>query len=126
MAKVPYSSAVGSLMYAMMCTIHDICFAIGMASRYQSNPGQTHWKAVKRILRYLKGTADYSLCYQGNDLYLMGYTDADWGGDLDERKSTSGYVFLLNNGAISWRSKKQSCIALSTMGVEFVAFSAIV
>ena len=106
MAKVPYSSVVGSLMYAMMCTIHDICFAIGMASRYQSNPGQTHWKAVKRILRYLKGTADYSLCYQGNDLYLMGYTDADWGGDLDERKSTSGYVFLLNNGAISWSSKK--------------------
>ena len=101
MEKVPYSSAVGSLMYAMMCTRPDIYFVVGMVSRYQSNPGQTHWKAVKRILRYLKGTADYSLCYQGNDLHLMGYTDADWGGDLDERKSTSGYVFLLNNGAIS-------------------------
>ena len=63
--------------------------------------GRSHWKAVKRILRYLKGTADYSLCYQGNDLHLMGYTNADWGGNLDERKSTSGYVFLLNNGAIS-------------------------
>ena len=101
MAKVTYSSAVGSLMYVMMCIKPDICFDVGMVSKYQSNPGQTHWKAVKRILRYLKGTADYSLCYQGNDLYLMGYTDADWGGDLDERKSTSGYVFLLNNGAIS-------------------------
>ena len=84
-----------------MCTRPDICFVVGMVSIYQSNLGQTHWKAVKRILQYLKGTADYSLCYQGNDLHLVGYTDADWGGDLDERKSTSGYVFLLNNGAIS-------------------------
>ena len=126
MKKVPYTSAVGSLMYAMMCTRPDICFAVGMVSRYQSNPGPAHWKAVKRILRYLKGTAHYSLCYEGNDLQLKGYTDADWGGDLDERKSTSGYIFLLNNGAISWSSKKQSCIALSTMEAEFVAFSAAV
>ena len=93
-------------MYAKICTRPDIFFTMGMVSRYQSNPRQTHWKAVKRILWYLKGTADYSLCYQGNDLHLMGYTNADWGGNLDERKSTSGYVFLLNNGAISWSSKK--------------------
>ncbi|KAK9098657.1 hypothetical protein Syun_025702 [Stephania yunnanensis] len=126
MAKVPYTSAVGSLMYAMMCTRPDICFVVGMVSRYQANPGQTHWRAVKRILRYLKGTVDYSLCYQGNNLHLVGYTDVDWGGDLDERKSTSGYVFLLNNGVISWSSKKQSCIALSTMEAEFVACSAAV
>jgi transposase InsO family protein len=126
MKNVPYASAVGSLMYAMMCTRPDICYAVGMVSRYQSDPGQAHWKAVKRILRYLKGTAGYSLCYQGGDMQLRGYTDADWGGDLDERKSTSGYVFLLNNGAISWSSKKQSCIALSTMEAEFVAFSAAV
>ena len=126
MKKVPYTSAVGSLMYAMMCTRPDICFAVGMVSRYQSNPGPVHWKAVKRILRYLKGTATYSLCYEGNDMQLKGYTDADWGGDLDERKSASGYIFLLNNGAISWSSKKQSCIALSTMEAEFVAFSAAV
>jgi len=126
MEKVPYSSAVGSLMYAMMCTRPDISFAVGMVSRYQANPGQSHWKAVKRILRYLKGTADYSLCFQGENLQLMGYADADWEGDLDERKSTSGYVFLLSNGAISWSSKKQSCISLSTMEAEFVAFSAAV
>ena len=68
---------------------------------------------------------DYRLCYQGQDLQLKGYTDADWGGDLDERKSTSYYVFLLGNGAITWCSKKQTCIALSTMEAEFVAFSAI-
>jgi hypothetical protein len=63
MEKVPYSSAVGSLMYVMMCTRSDISFAVGMVSRYQANPGQSHWKAVKIILRYLKGTTDYSLCF---------------------------------------------------------------
>jgi hypothetical protein len=126
MKKVPYSSVVGSFMYAMMCTILDISFAVEMVSRYQANPGQFHWKAVKRILRYLKGTADYSLCFQGENLQPMGYANADWGGDLDERKSTSGYVFLLNNGVISSSSKKQSYISLSTMDAEFVAFSAAV
>lgn len=126
MLKVPYANAIGSLMYAMMCTRPDICYAVGLVSRYQSNPGQKHWIAVKRILAYLKGTADYSLCYQGGNMHLIGYTDADWGGDLDERKSTSGYAFLLSQGAISWSSKKQSCIALSTMEAEFVACSAAV
>ncbi|GMP64064.1 hypothetical protein CsSME_00025502 [Camellia sinensis var. sinensis] len=123
MARVPYANAVGSLMYAMMCTRPDICYAVGLVSRYQSNPGPAHWKAVKRILRYLRGTADYTLCYQSSDLHLVGYCDADWGGDLDERKSTSGYAFMLSDGAISWSSKKQSCIALSTMEAEFVACS---
>jgi hypothetical protein len=68
MEKVPYSSVVGSLMYAMMCTRPDISFAVRIVSRYQANPGQSHWIAVKRILRYLKGTADYSLCFQGENL----------------------------------------------------------
>ncbi|XP_037491716.1 secreted RxLR effector protein 161-like [Jatropha curcas] len=90
---------------------------------YQSNPGPAHWIATKRILRYLNVIADYSLYYQGGNLQLRGYTDADWAGDADERKSTFGFVFLLNNGTISWSSKKQSCIALSTMEAEFVAFS---
>lgn len=126
MARVPYASAIGSLMYAMMCTRPDICYVVGLVSRFQSNPGLAHWKAVKRILRYLKGTADYMLWYQASDLRLIGYSDADWGGDLDERKATSGYAFLLNNGAISWSNKKQSCIALSTMESEYVACSAAV
>ena len=76
-SKVLYLSAVGSLIYAMMCTRPNICHAIGVASRYQYNPSQEHWKAVKMILRYLKGTKDCSLCYQGNDMQLKGYTDAD-------------------------------------------------
>ena len=123
MSKVPYSSAIGSLMYVMMCTRTDICYVVGMVSHYQANPGMKHWRAVKRILRYLKGTIDYSLCYQGKELRLVGYLDADWARDLDERKSTSRYKFLLNNGVITWRSKKQTCIALSTMEAEFVACS---
>lgn len=121
MIKVPYSSAVGSLMYAMLCTRPDICYAVGLVSRFQVNPGVAHWKAVKKILRYLKGTMDYSLVYQGKDLKLIGYSDADWAGDLDERKSTSGYAYILNGGAISWSSKKQTSIALSTMEAEYIA-----
>ena len=115
MSNVPYASAIGSLMYAMLCTRPDICFAVGLVSRYQSNPGLAHWQAVKRIFRYLRGTSDLVLCYQNGDLRLTGYTDTDWGGDLDESRSTSGYVFTLGGGAISWCSKKQDCIALSTI-----------
>jgi hypothetical protein len=126
MARVPYANAVGSLMYAMMCTRPDICFAVGMVSRYQSNPGPVHWQAVKRIFRYLRGTSDLVLCYQGGDMRLRGYCDADWASDRDERKSTTGYAFLLSAGTISWCSKKQSCIALSTMESEYVACSAAV
>lgn len=124
MRTIPYASAIGSLMYAMLCTRPDICYAVGLVSRFQSNPGKAHWKAVKRILRYLRGTADYQLCYQGSKVHLVGYTDADWAGDADERKSTSGYVFLLGDTSISWYSKKQTCVALSTMEAEFVALSA--
>jgi hypothetical protein len=126
MTNVPYASAIGSLMYAMVCTRPDLAYAVGLLSRFQSNPGQNHWSAVKRVLRYLVGTADYTLCYGGSDVRLQGYTDADWAGDLDERKSTSAYVFLLNNGAISWRSKKQGMIALSTMEAEYIAAAAAV
>ncbi|XP_075088620.1 secreted RxLR effector protein 161-like [Nicotiana tabacum] len=126
MSRVPYSSVVRSLMYVMMCTRPNICYIVSLVSRYQSNPGRDHWKAVKRIFRYLKGTADYSLCYSGNDLYLRGYTDVDWAGDQNDRKSTSGYAFLLNGGTISWKSKKQTYIALSTMETEFVACASVV
>ena len=126
MARVPYANAIGSLMYAMLCTCPDICFAVELVSRFQSNPRLAHWKAVKRILRYLRETADYMLCYQGKDLRLREYSDADWAGDLDKRKSTFSYTFLLGGGAITWCSKKQSCVALSTMESEYVACSAAV
>lgn len=126
MSWIPYSSAIGSLTYAMQCTCPDICYAVGLVSRYQANPGLAHWRAVKRILRDLRGTSDYMLCFRGADLRLRGYTDADWGSDPDERKSTSGYVFLLGGGDISWSSKKQKCVVLSTMESEYIACSATV
>ena len=77
MSKVPYFSAIGSLMYAMMCTRPNICYVVGLASKFQYNPGIKHWMAVKRILRYLKGTTNYVLCYQVRDLRVIGYMDAD-------------------------------------------------
>ena len=83
MSKVPYSIFVVCLMYAMMCTCPNICHVIGIVSGFQSNLGPNHWMIVKRILRYLKGTPDYVLCYQGKDLLLVGYTNVDLGGDLD-------------------------------------------
>jgi hypothetical protein len=126
MTQVPYANVIGNLIYAMLCTRPDICFAVELVSRFQSNPGPAHWKAVKRILRYLNGTTDYMLCYQGRDLRLKGYSDANWASDLDERKSTSGYTFLLGGEAITWCSKKQSCVTLSTMDFEYVACSAAI
>ena len=121
MRKYPYASAVGSLMYAMLCTRPDICYAVGIVSRYQSNPGLEHWIAVKHILKYLRRTRNYMLVYSGSDLEPTGYTDSDFQSDKDSRKSTSGSVFTLGGGAVVWRSIKQSSIADSTMEVEYIA-----
>ena len=115
MRGIPYASTVGSLMYAMLCTRPDIYFAVGMVSRYQSAPGEKHWIAVKHILKYLRRTRDYMLFYQGKNPEPDGYTDSDFQYDPDSRKSTSGYVFTLGGGAISWWSVNQSSIADSTM-----------
>ena len=100
MRRVPYASAVGSLMYAMLCTRPDICYAVGIVSRYQSNPGLDHWIAVKHILKYLRRTRNYMLVYSGGDLNPIGYTDSDFQSNKDNRKSTSGSVFTLGDGAI--------------------------
>ncbi|XP_037494545.1 secreted RxLR effector protein 161-like [Jatropha curcas] len=94
-----------------------------MVSRFQSNPGREHWTAVKHIIKYLKRTRDYRLVYQSDDLVPIGYTDSDFQTDKDSRKSTSGNAFVLGGGAISWRSIKQTCVADSTMEVEYVAAS---
>ena len=114
--------AVGSLMYAQTCTRPDIAFAVGLLGRYQSNPGIEHWKAAKKVMRYLKGTLDHMLIYRRSDhLELIGYSDSDFAGCPDTRKSTTGYIFLLAGGAISWKSSKQSVTAPSTMAVEYIA-----
>jgi hypothetical protein len=121
MAKIPYASAVGSLMYAMVCTRPDIAQAVGVVSRYLSNPGRDHWEAVKWILRYLRGSSKLCLCFGESKPVLEGFTDADWAGDLDSRKSTSGYLFTFAGGAVSWQSKLQKCVALSTTEAEYIA-----
>jgi hypothetical protein len=125
MSHVPYVSAVGNLMYAMVCTRLDIAHAVGVLSMYMSNPGKEHWTTVKRVFRYLCGTASYGLCYQGRPgldrvVDIHGFVDADWVRDLDRRRSTSGYVFNLFGGAISWMSKRQAIVALSTTKFEYM------
>jgi len=115
---------IGSLTYAAMSTRPDIAGALGVVNQFASNPNETHWKAVKRILRYLKGTLDYGICFCGNkdmEIKLSGFVDADWAGDVETRKSQSGYVFQLCGGPVSWVSKKQAVVALSTTEAEYVA-----
>ena len=122
MDNIPYASLVGSLMYAQTCTRPDISFAVGMLGRYQSNPRLFHWRAVKKVLRYLQGTEDHMLTYRRtSNLEVVGYSNSDYAGCKDTRKSTFGYLFLLADGAISWKSGKQSVIATSTMEAEFIA-----
>ncbi|RVW29670.1 Retrovirus-related Pol polyprotein from transposon TNT 1-94 [Vitis vinifera] len=121
MSKVPYASAIGSLMYAMVCTRPDIAHAVGVVSRFMSRPGKQHWEAVKWILRYLKGSLDTCLCFTGASLKLQGYVDADFAGDIDSRKSTTGFVFTLGGTAISWTSNLQKIVTLSTTEAEYVA-----
>eukprot|EP01018_Ginkgo_biloba_P015565 Gb_28681 [translate_table: standard] len=126
MACVPYASAVGSLMYAMVCTRPDIAQAVGVLSRFMANPGHEHWVVVKRVFRYLQGTLKYSICYHGDFLGdqhsvdIQGYVDSDWAGDANSRRSTSGYVFRLFGGAVSWMSKRQAMVALSTTEAEYM------
>ncbi|KAH9714593.1 hypothetical protein KPL71_020713 [Citrus sinensis] len=121
MSRVPYASAVGSLMFAMICTRPDIAQAVGAVSRYMANPGGEHWIAVKRILRYIRGTSGVALCYGGSEFTVRGYVDSDFAGDLDKRKSTTGYVFTLARAAVSWVSKLQTVVALSTTEAEYMA-----
>ena len=122
MKKIPYASAVGSLMYAQTCTRSNISFVVGMLGRYQSDPGLEHGKAAKKVMRYLQGTKYYMLTYKRSEqLKVVDYSDSDYGGCLDSLKSTSGFVFMLANGVISWKSEKQSITTSSTLEAEFFA-----
>ena len=122
MKDVPYASAIGSIMYAMTCTRPDVAYALSMTSRHQALPGPAHWTAVKNILRYLNRTKNKFLVYGGQkELIVKGYSDASFMTDHDDKRSQSGYVFLLNGGAVSWRSWKQSTTADSTTAAEVMA-----
>ncbi|KAH9800568.1 hypothetical protein KPL71_000711 [Citrus sinensis] len=124
MADIPYSQAVGSLVYTMVCTRADIAYAVSMVSRFMSNPGKLHWDAVKWVMRYLKGTLDHGLMY-GKSKHevcdIRGYVDSDFAGDLDRRKSISGYLFILDSCLISWKATLQHIVALSSTEAQFVA-----
>ncbi|KAD4385682.1 hypothetical protein E3N88_25851 [Mikania micrantha] len=124
MERVPYASAIGSIMYAMLCTRPDVSFALSITSRYHQNPGESHWAAVKNILKYLRRTKYMFLIYGGmeEELTVRCYTDASFQIDRDDSRSQSGYVFTLNGGAITCRSSKQS-VAQSTTESEYIAAS---
>jgi hypothetical protein len=127
MLSVPYREAVGSIMHVMVCTRPDIAFAVGNVSRYLHNPGRAHWRAVLRILRYLKLTRLYGLRFQrfsrtGSIIGdLHGFCDSDWAADKDHYLSTAGWVFIMNGGAISWQSKRGKTPAQSSCDAEYVA-----
>ncbi|KAJ9539504.1 hypothetical protein OSB04_032237 [Centaurea solstitialis] len=125
MKSVPYASAIGSIMYAMLCTRPDVAYSISVTSRYQHNPGEAHWVAVKNILKYMRRTKEMFLVFGGSEdeISVTGYSDASFQTDRDDFKSQSGYVFTLNGGAISWKSSKQDTIADSTTEAEYIAAS---
>ncbi|XP_061352521.1 uncharacterized mitochondrial protein AtMg00810-like [Gastrolobium bilobum] len=118
-----YRSLVGSLRY-LTCTRPDLSLSVGIVSRFMEEPVYSHWKVLKRILRYIQETVSLGLFYSNLKVYkLIRYSDSDWCGDLDDRKSTSGYVFFMGDTTFTWLSKKQPIVMLSTCEVEYVAVS---
>ena len=121
MKAVPYPSVMGSLMYAQVCTCPDIAFVVGVLNRYLSDPGQIHRKMAKIFLRYLQGTKDLMLIYRRTDtLEVVGFSDFDYAGFVDDKKSTYGYIFMMVEGAVSWKRVKQTLTASSNMEAEYV------
>lgn len=122
MSRIPYASAIGSIMYAMICTRPDVAFAISLTSRYQANPGESHLAAVKTILKYLKRTKEMFLVYGGEEeLVVRGYVDASFQTDRDDCRSQTGFVYVLNGGAVHWMSSKQDTMVDSTTEVGYIA-----
>lgn len=118
-----FKQLVGCLMY-LTVTRPDLMFSVCLLSRFMANPRVSHWLAGKRILRYLKGTIELGIFYrrnEGGDMRLMAFTDSDYAGDLNDRRSTTGCVFLMGSGSISWALKKQPVVALSTTEAEYIA-----
>ena len=107
-------------MYLMNCTKPDIAYAIGTLSRYTQNPNQNYQTVVHKVLKYLRGTINYGLCFSGFRSVLEGFRDANWISDSAEMKSANGYVFILGGSAVSWKSVKQTCITQSIMEAKFI------
>ena len=123
MENIPYLNAVGTLQYLATSTRPDISYAVGVLARFNKNPGIEHWKAVKHLFRYLKGSLDYKLVYGPSDYPALftTYTDADHGGNPDNGRSTGGYAIIIGGGAVSWSSRLQSVVSLSTTEAEYIA-----
>ena len=119
-----FRHTVGQLFYVSNNTRPDLAAAVGIVSSYVNNPGLSHIAAVKRILRYVKGTVELGLVLGGRGRDLEGFSDADWAGDLDTRRSRTGYAFYIGTGCVSWMSKKQATVALSTTEAEYQSLSA--
>ncbi|XP_039683885.1 secreted RxLR effector protein 161-like [Medicago truncatula] len=123
MEGTPYASGVGSIMYGMVCSRPDLAYAVSIVSRFMANSGIVHWQALKWVLRYLngslKGGLKYTRAAQEEDA-LEGYVDANYAGNVDTRKSLSGFVFTLYGTTISWKANQQSVVALSTTQVEYI------
>jgi hypothetical protein len=125
-SNFPYAQMIGMLMYAAIATRPDIAHSVQHLAQFTTRFDLSHVTAVKRVFRYLRATADTPLTYIGGpktDTRLRAYSDADWGQDLTDRKSISGYVFLLAGGAVAWSSKKQPTVALSSMEGEYMALA---
>ena len=124
MKSVPYAPAIGSPMYAMVATRPDISHAVGVFSRFMHNPDRSHWNAVKHVFRYLASTKDHDILFGPNSTSgVVGYTDLDFAGCVDNQKSTIRYCFKFGNGAISWKSKLQECTTTSMTEAEYAAVS---
>jgi hypothetical protein len=127
MKSIPYRNAIGSLLYCSTWTRPDIAYSVNSLSRFVENPAPAHWTALKRVIRYLKGTRDECLSFNsGSELELVGYCDSDWSGNTDSRRSQTGYIFFLAGGAITWKTKLQPTVALSTAEAEYMALGAAV
>ena len=123
MSTKPFREVVGSLMFAATVSRPDITFAMSQVSRFLYNPGLEHWNAAKTILKYLQGTQNLTLLYKADAILLEAYYDADFAGDYDTRRSTTGYVSLLASGPITWSSHRQKCVTRSTTEAEYIAAS---
>jgi hypothetical protein len=123
MSRVPYSSAVGSLMYAMVYSRPDLAHAMSVVSRYMTNPSKEHWNAVQWIFRYLRGTSNVCLRFGKSTPGLVGYVDSDYAGDLDTWRSLTGYFFTIGGCAVSWKARLQATVALSTTEAEYMVVS---
>ena len=120
MSKVPYSSVVGSLMYAMVCSCLDLAYVVSAVRRYMAKPSKEHWKAIQWIMRYLSGSISVCLQFGRTKDDVVGYVDSDYIGDLDKRRSLTRYVFTVGGCAISWKAILQSAIAMSTTEAAYM------